>query len=42
MTRDGRSEGEVSSVDEIIYMVCSPHGVLHLLHGLFNLVHFSL
>ena len=42
MTRDGRGEGRVSSVDEIIHMVCLPHEVLHLLHGLLHLVHFSL
>ena len=42
MTRDGRGEGRVSSVDEIIHMVRLPHEVLHLLHGLLHLVHFSL
>ena len=42
MTRDGRGEGRVCSVDEIIHMVRLPHEVLHLLHGLLHLVHFSL
>ena len=41
MTHDGCGEGKVNSVDEIIHMIRPPHGV-HLLHGLFHLVHLSL
>ena len=42
MTCDGRSEGRVNSVDEIVHMFRSLHGVLHLLHGLSHLIHLSL
>jgi len=39
MTRDGHNEGGISLVDEVINMICSPHGILHLFHGSFYLVH---
>ena len=39
MTRDGRNEGGISPMDEVIHMICSPHGILHLLHGSIHLVH---
>ena len=39
MTCDGHNEGGISHMDEIIHMVCSPHGILHLFHGSFHLVH---
>ena len=42
MTCDGRGEGIVTSVDEIIHKVHSPHGILHLLNGFLHLIHFSL
>ena len=42
MTRDGRGEGRVSSVDKIIHMVRSPHKVLHLVHSFLHLVYLSL
>ena len=39
MTRDGRNEGGISLVDEVIHMICSPHGILYLFHSSFHLVH---
>ena len=39
---DGRNEGGTYPMDKIIHMVCSPHGILHLFHGSFHLVHLSL
>ena len=42
MTRDGHNEGRVSLVDKIIHVICPSHGVLHLFHGSFHMIHFSL
>ena len=42
MTCDGRNEGIVSLMDKVIHVICLPLGVLHLLHGFFHLIHFSL
>ena len=40
MTCDGRDKGRVSLVDKVIHVICPPHGVLHLLHVSFHLIHF--
>ena len=38
MTCDGRNEGGINPVDEIIHVICYSHGILHLFHGSFHLV----
>ena len=42
MIRDGRNEGGIRLVDEVIHVICFPHGILHLFHGSFHLVHLPL
>ena len=39
MTHDGRDDGGISPVDEVIHMIFSPHRTLHLFYGSFHLVH---
>ena len=31
----------INPVDDVIHMICSPHGILHLFHSSFHLVHLT-
>ena len=39
VTRDGHNEGGISHLDEVIHMICSPHGIFHFFHDSFHLIH---